>query len=302
MKMHKSVLLNEAIDALNIKEDGVYVDATLGYAGHSSKILERLGKEGFLFAFDQDEEAVKFSEEKLNKVGGNFKIFHSNFKNIKECVDVKVDGILFDLGVSSPELDEDYRGFSYHTDAKLDMRMDRRQKLTAYDVVNTYSREDLIRILYEYADEKYAKSIVDKIIKSRPINTTLELAEVIKSSVPESYRNKKHPARRVFQAIRIEVNDEMNVLKSALVDAFDILKSGGRIVVITFHSLEDKIVKNYFNSLAKETNELKGLPYIPNDKLCKAKLINKKIIVASQEELRENNRSRSAKMRIIEKL
>lgn len=302
MKMHKSVLLEEAIDALNIKKDGIYVDCTLGYAGHSSKILERLEKEGFLFAFDQDEEAVKFSESKLNEIGGNFKIFDTNFKNIKNCIDVKVDGILFDLGVSSPELDEDYRGFSYHNDARLDMRMDRRQQLSAYEVVNNYSREDLIRILYEYADEKYAKSIVDKIIKSRPITTTVELSEIIKSSVPESYRNKKHPAKRVFQAIRIEVNDEINVLKSALEDAFEILKPGGRLVVITFHSLEDKVVKNYFNSLVKEENQLKGLPYIPEDKLSKAKLINKKIIVPSEEELVVNNRSRSAKMRIIEKL
>lgn len=302
MKMHKSVLLEEAIDALNIKKDGIYVDCTLGYAGHSSKILERLEKEGFLFAFDQDEEAVKFSESKLNEIGGNFKIFDTNFKNIKNCIDVKVDGILFDLGVSSPELDEDYRGFSYHNDARLDMRMDRRQHLSAYEVVNNYSREDLIRILYEYADEKYAKSIVDKIIKSRPITTTVELSEIIKSSVPESYRNKKHPAKRVFQAIRIEVNDEINVLKSALEDAFEILRPGGRLVVITFHSLEDKVVKNYFNSLVKEENQLKGLPYIPEDKLSKAKLINKKIIVPSEEELVVNNRSRSAKMRIIEKL
>ncbi len=180
--------------------------------------------------------------------------------------------------------------------------MDRRQKLTAYDVVNTYERSKLIKILYEYGDEKYAKSIVDNIIKSRPINTTLELSEIIKNSVPESYRNKKHPAKRVFQAIRIEVNDEINVLKIALKNAFDLLKSGGRIVVITFHSLEDKVVKDYFNSLAKDENDLKGLPYLPDDKLSKAKLINKKVILPSNKELENNNRSRSAKMRIIEKL
>ncbi len=300
--MHKSVLLEEAIQALNIKKNGVYVDCTLGYAGHASKILEKLGKEGFLFAFDQDEDAVKFSEEKLNKIGGNYKIFDTNFKNIKKNIDVKVDGILFDLGVSSVELDETDRGFSYHNDARLDMRMDRRQKLSAYEVVNNYDKDKLIKILYEYADEKYAKSIVNNIIKSRPITTTLELSEIIKSSVPESYRNKKHPARRVFQAIRIEVNDEVNVLKEALKDAFEILKPGGRIVVITFHSLEDKIVKNYFNLISKDENSLKGLPYLPDEKLSKAKIINKKVIIPSDKELNENNRSRSAKMRIIEKL
>lgn len=246
--MHISVLLNESIESLNIKGNGKYIDATLGYAGHSSEILRRLEKEGFLFAFDQDEEAVKFSTEKLNKINSSFKIFHTNFKNMKEYIDEKVDGILFDLGVSSPQLDETERGFSYHNNAPLDMRMDKRQKLTAYDVVNNYNLEKLIKIFYEYGEEKYSRNIAREIIKNRPINTTLELAEIIKSSVPEKYRNSAHPARKVFQAIRIEVNQELEILEQALLDAFSLLNSGGRISVITFHSLEDRIVKNVFKN------------------------------------------------------
>lgn len=298
--MHISVLLNESIESLNIKGNGKYIDATLGYAGHSSEILRRLEKEGFLFAFDQDEEAVKFSTEKLNKINSNFKIFHTNFKNMKEYIDEKVDGILFDLGVSSPQLDETERGFSYHNDAPLDMRMDKRQKLTAYDVVNNYNLEKLIKIFYEYGEEKYSRNIAREIIKNRPINTTLELAEIIKSSVPEKYRNSAHPARKVFQAIRIEVNQELEILEQALLDAFSLLNSGGRISVITFHSLEDRIVKNVFKKLTEEDEVSKKLPTIKTNQ--KAKLITKKPIIPSEEELEKNRRSRSAKLRVIEKI
>lgn len=298
--MHISVLLSESIESLNIKGNGKYIDATLGYAGHSSEILRRLEKEGFLFAFDQDEEAVKFSTEKLNKINSNFKIFHTNFKNMKEYIDEKVDGILFDLGVSSPQLDETERGFSYHNDAKLDMRMDKRQKLTAYDVVNNYNLEKLIKIFYEYGEEKYSRNIAREIIKNRPINTTLELAEIIKSSVPEKYRNSAHPARKVFQAIRIEVNQELEILEQSLLDAFSLLNSGGRISVITFHSLEDRIVKNVFKKLTEEDEVSKKLPTIKTNQ--KAKLITKKPIIPSEEELEKNRRSRSAKLRVIEKI
>ncbi len=298
--MHISVLLNESIESLNIKGNGKYIDATLGYAGHSSEILRRLEKEGFLFAFDQDEEAVKFSTEKLNKINSNFKIFHTNFKNMKEYIDEKVDGILFDLGVSSPQLDETERGFSYHNDAPLDMRMDKRQKLTAYDVVNNYNLEKLIKIFYEYGEEKYSRNIAREIIKNRPINTTLELAETIKSSVPEKYRNSAHPARKVFQAIRIEVNQELEILEQALLDAFSLLNSGGRISVITFHSLEDRIVKNVFKKLTEEDEVSKKLPTTKTNQ--KAKLITKKPIIPSEEELEKNRRSRSAKLRVIEKI
>ena len=298
--MHISVLLNESIESLNIKGNGKYIDATLGYAGHSSEILRRLEKEGFLFAFDQDEEAVKFSTEKLNKINSNFKIFHTNFKNMKEYIDEKVDGILFDLGVSSPQLDETERGFSYHNDAPLDMRMDKRQKLTAYDVVNNYNLEKLIKIFYEYGEEKYSRNIAREIIKNRPINTTLELAEIIKSSVPEKYRNSAHPARKVFQAIRIEVNQELEILEQSLLDAFSLLNSGGRISVITFHSLEDRIVKNVFKKLTEEDEVSKKLPTTKTNQ--KAKLITKKPIIPSEEELEKNRRSRSAKLRVIEKI
>ncbi len=300
--MHKSVLLDESILGLNIKPDGTYIDCTLGYAGHSGEILKRLETEGFLFAFDQDENAVKASTVKLKSIGTNFKIFDTNFKNIKNCINTKVDGILFDLGVSSPQLDEASRGFSFHSDAKLDMRMDRRQKLSAYNVVNEYPLEKLVDILFNYGEEKNAKSIAKAIIKNRPIETTLELAEIIKENVPISYRNKSNPARKTFQAIRIHVNDELGILESSLLDAFDLLNHGGRLVVITFHSLEDRIVKNVFKKLTTDDELSKKLPVVPIDMKAKAKVITRKPIVPSNKELEENKRSRSAKLRIIEKL
>ncbi len=298
--MHKSVLLKETIDLLNIRGNGKYIDATLGYAGHSSEILRGLEKEGFLFAFDQDEEAIKFSKERLNKINSNFKIFHTNFKNMKDYVDEKVDGILFDLGVSSPQLDNSERGFSYHSDAPLDMRMDKRQSLSAYEVVNNYDLIKLIQIFFEYGEEKYSKVIAKAIVNNRPINTTLELAEVIKASVPESYRNSAHPARKVFQAIRIEVNKELEILTESINNAFDLLNSGGRLAIITFHSLEDRIVKKVFKKLTDEDEISKKLPIVETKQ--KAKLITKKPIIPSDSELEENRRSRSAKLRVIEKI
>lgn len=300
--MHKSVLLIESINGLNIKPDGTYIDCTLGYAGHSGEILKRLETEGFLFAFDQDEEAVKYSYDKLSKIGNNFKIFHTNFRNIKECITDKVDGILFDLGVSSPQLDDASRGFSFHKDAPLDMRMDKRQELDAYKVVNTYPLEKLIDILYIYGEEVNAKSIAKGIISNRPINTTLELANVIKENVPISYRKKSNPCRKTFQAIRIEVNSELSILESSLMDAFSLLKPNGRMCVITFHSLEDRIVKNVFKKLCSDDINSKNLPVVPLEMRAKAKLITKKPIIPSGSELELNNRSRSAKLRIIEKL
>lgn len=300
--MHKSVLLIESINGLNIKPDGTYIDCTLGYAGHSGEILKRLETEGFLFAFDQDEEAVNFSYDKLSKIGNNFKIFHTNFRNIKECITDKVDGILFDLGVSSPQLDDASRGFSFHKDAPLDMRMDKRQELDAYKVVNTYPLEKLIDILYIYGEEVNAKSIAKGIISNRPINTTLELADVIKENVPISYRKKSNPCRKTFQAIRIEVNSELSILESSLMDAFSLLKPNGRMCIITFHSLEDRIVKNVFKKLCSDDINSKNLPVVPLEMRAKAKLITKKPIIPSDSELELNNRSRSAKLRIIEKL
>lgn len=298
--MHKSVFLNEVIEYLNINSDGKYVDATVGYAGHSSEILRRIENKGFLFAFDQDEIAIKYSQERLSKISSNFKIFYSNFKNMKEFISEKVDGILFDLGVSSPQLDEDDRGFSYHKDALLDMRMDKQQELNAHTVVNTYPFEKLVKIFYEYGEEKFAKNIAKNIIKNRPINTTGELVQVIQASVPEKYKKDKHPARKVFQALRIEVNKELEILEGSILNAFDLLKKNGRLVIITFHSLEDRIVKNTFKNLC-ETDEIKKkLPTIEDD--VKAKYIIKGALKPSEKEIEENRRSRSAKLRVIEKV
>ena len=259
---------------------------------------------GFLFAFDQDSEAILSSVERLNKIGNNYEIIKSNFVNIKEELNkrniVSVDGILYDLGVSSPQLDDDYRGFSFHQDARLDMRMNQDNELDAYKVVNTYSYEELVNIFYKYGEEKYASSIAKGIINSRPITTTLELVEVIKNNVPEKYKRDKHPARKVFQAIRIEVNDELNVFEKSLKDSLDLLNIGGRICVITFHSLEDKICKNVFNTVSKVDDAIKHLPIIPKEYLPKFRVI--KTINPSKYELEKNSRARSAKLRIIERI
>ena len=297
--MHISVLLEESIKYLNLKSDSQIVDCTLGYGGHSSKILEKIPN-GFLYAFDQDEEAIKEADKKLKKINNNYKIINKNFVNIKKELPNKVDGILFDLGVSSPQLDEDYRGFSYHSDATLDMRMDQRQKLDAKTVVNEYSYEKLVKIFREYGEEKYSASIAKEIIKRRPINTTLELAEIIKESVPESYRRKSHPARKIFQAIRIEVNDELNVFRKALTDALELLNKGGRICVITFHSLEDRICKEEFKKVSEVPKHIQKLPIIPEEYKPKFKIISN--IKPSEEEIKNNKRSRSARLRVIERI
>ena len=304
--MHKTVLLNEAIDNLNINTDGVYVDATLGFGGHSGLILKRI-KRGFLFAFDQDDMAIEYSKKRLSEIGNNYEIIKSNFANLKEELKKRnineIDGIVFDLGVSSPQLDIVERGFSYHSDAQLDMRMDTGKSFSAYNVVNEYTYEELVRILRDYGEEKYASSIAKNIVKERnknPINTTLELVEIIKMSMPFKAMRDSHPARKTFQAIRIEVNNELEVLKIALEDAISMLKVGGRISVITFHSLEDRIVKEIFNKYSKVDKNLSNLPFIPEEFEPKYKIIAN--ITPSKEELEDNNRARSSRLRVIEKI
>ena len=285
---------------MNIREDGTYVDATLGYAGHSGEVLKKLNEKGFLFAFDQDAEAIEYSTEKLSKIGSNFKIIKSNFKDMKNYIHKEVDGIMFDLGVSSPQLDEADRGFSFHKDAELDMRMDKSNPLTAKKVVNEYSYDELVNIFYKFGEEKYSKSIAKSIIENRPINTTLELAEIIKNSVPISYRNKSHPARKVFQAIRIEVNHELDILEDSLIDGFNVLKVGGRLSVISFHSLEDKIVAHVFNKLCNDDINARKLPMVPEELKARARKIVK--LTPTDTELDDNNRSRSSKLRVIERI
>ena len=306
--MHISVLKDEVIENLNLKEDSIIVDGTLGYAGDSSIILERI-KKGFLFAFDQDSEAIEYSRKKLESIGDNFTIIKSNFVNLKEELNKRgierIDGAIFDLGVSSPQLDNKERGFSYHEDARLDMRMDKDNKLDAYYVVNNYSLNDLTRIFRDYGEDKFSYQIAKKIVSERekkPIETTLELVEIIKSAVPEKEKRKKHPAKQIFQAIRIEVNHELDVIKPALEQATKMLSVGGRVEVITFHSLEDKIVKKYFKELTEVDEKLKGMPNINPKYLPDFKLVVNKAIIPSDEELENNNRSRSAKLRIIERI
>lgn len=299
---HVSVLLEPTINALNIKEDGIYVDCTLGYAGHSSAILKRL-KKGKLYAFDQDEEARAYSENFLKKIGNNYEIIPANFSNLKEELHKRgvtgVDGIMFDLGVSSPQLDDANRGFSFHKSAPLDMRMDKSAKLTAKDVVNDYSFNDLYRIIKNYGEEKYAKQIARQIEKERlikPIETTMELANIISSAVPEKYKRLTHPARRTFQAIRIEVNNELDILPKSFNDAIDLLNEDGVIAIITFHSLEDKIAKDVISSRAKENPLAKGLPVVPDEYKPELKLLKK--IKPSKEEQENNKRSRSSILRV----
>lgn len=306
---HVTVLLNEAVEGLNVKSDGIYVDCTLGGAGHSSLILKQLTT-GHLYCFDQDENAIQAARQRLETIGNQFTIIQSNFKNIKAELNQRgvehVDGILFDLGVSSPQFDNAERGFSYNYDARLDMRMDQSSSLDAHEIVNHYSYEQLVEILYKYADEKFAKQIARRIEKEReiqPIDTTFQLVEIVKSAIPAYARRKGgHPAKRTFQALRITVNDELNVFDIALKDALDLLNINGRIAVITFHSLEDKICKYTFNEVSKLKDVPKGLPVIPEGMQPKFKLINKKPIIATEEELNENHRSHSAKLRVIERV
>ncbi len=308
MEKHISVLLEESISSLNLDESSIIVDATLGYGGHSSNILERI-KKGHLFAFDQDSEAIRHSTDRLNKIGTNFTIVKSNFVHLQEELNrlgvYKIDGALFDLGVSSPQLDDEERGFSFHNDAKLDMRMDREQTLSAYEVVNNYSKEELSRIFHKYGEEKFSNNIAKKIVeyrKNKPIETTLELVEIIKTAVPMKFRKDKHPARQIFQAIRIEVNHELDVIEPALNQALDMLNVNGRVAVITFHSLEDRLVKNIFKEKCKIDERVKGLPNIPDEYLPDFKLVYNKAIAPSEEELKNNPRARSSKLRVIEKI
>ena len=302
---HYSVLLNESILGLNIKEDGIYVDATLGLGGHSKEILKRIPK-GHLYAFDEDINALNYADNILKKVASNFTLIKSNFVFLKEELAKrninKKDGILFDLGVSSPQIDNPKRGFSFMNDALLDMRMDESQDLTAYNVVNEYNYNELVDIFFKYGEERLSKVIAKKIVETRPIKTTLELVNTIKLAVGNKYFNLNHPERKIFQAIRIEVNKELTVLEKVLPDAIDLLKPNGRIVVITFHSLEDRIVKNTFKKNSSVDELVKGLPEIPEKYKPVLKLINKKPILPSSIELEQNSRSKSAKLRIGEKI
>ncbi|WP_338982989.1 16S rRNA (cytosine(1402)-N(4))-methyltransferase RsmH [Spiroplasma endosymbiont of Othius punctulatus] len=306
---HISVLLKESIELLNISDDKTYVDATMGRAGHSSEILKKL-KSGHLYCFDQDHEAIKFSQDRLQKINNNFSIINDNFVNIKAQLALnnvtKIDGILYDLGVSSPQFDQADRGFSYRLDARLDMRMNQNQELDAHKVINKYSEEELVDMFYKYGEEKFSRSIAKNIVKerkSKEINTTLELVEIIKNSVPKKILyDKKHPARKVFQALRIYVNNELKVFENSLTSALSMLNPGGRIVVITFHSLEEKIVKSIFKDKTLDIKDefFKKLPVVVENKK-DYKLVIRKPIQASLEELELNKRSRSARLWAIER-
>lgn len=302
---HYSVLRDELLDLLDIKDDGIYVDATLGYAGDAKEILKRI-KNGYLFAFDQDSNAIKYSEDVLKSIGNNFKIFNENFVNMKEILEKEnvslVDGIIFDLGFSSPQIDDKTRGFSFMQDGPLDMRMSNKGT-SAKDIIDTYDLDRLSKVFFQYGEEKLSKVIAKKIISEKEnINTTMELVEVIKNAVGANYFYKNHPERKIFQALRIEVNGELDVLKKVLPKAIKMLKKGGRLAVITFHSLEDRIVKNIFKEYSEVDEVVKGMIEIPDEYLPLVKLINKKPIVASKEELKENSRSASAKLRVIERI
>lgn len=305
---HVSVLLEESIEGLDIKEDGIYVDCTLGGAGHSKQIISRLSSKGMLIGIDQDINAINFAKEKL-KCYPNIKIVHDNFYNIdnilKELNIDKVDGILMDLGVSSYQLDEAERGFSYMKDAPLDMRMDRDNSLSAFNVVNQYDEEKLVKIIREYGEEKFALRIARFIVSERqnkPIETTLELVEIIKNAIPAKARREgPHPAKRTFQAIRIEVNQELAILEKAIEDSVAHLNKDGRIAIITFHSLEDRIVKNTFKRLQDPCICPKEFPVCTCGKVSELKIITKKPIEPSEYEIENNPRSRSAKLRVGEK-
>ena len=308
---HKPILLNEVIEGLDIKSDGVYLDLTLGRAGHSKQILKRLSLNGLLIGIDQDEEAISYSRVELSKISNRYKIVKSNFSNIKNILsDLNIstlDGALFDLGVSSPQFDEDYRGFSYRFNNKLDMRMDLSSSLTAYDVVNTYSFKELLRVFKEYGEDKYSYNIAKNIVKERdikPIVTTFDLVDIIKRSKPLKELNKVgHPAKQIFQAIRIEVNNELNVLKKALEDVINSLNINVRVCVITFHSLEDRIVKNLFKKYSVvEGNRINDFRKAKDIEEANFIEVNKKVIVPSEEEIINNPRSKSAKLRILKRV
>lgn len=307
---HETVLLNESVEGLNIKKGKIYVDATLGGAGHSSLILEKLDADGHLFVFDQDVWAINNAKEKFAGVN-NVTIIQSNFVNLKQELNTRgitnIDGILFDLGVSSMQLDQEERGFSYIHDGPLDMRMNQEASFSASNVVNEYSFKDLMHIFNKYGEEKFAKQIARGIEKARvekPITTTKELTDIILESIPKKafYNAKSHPAKRVFQAIRIEVNKELDVFEETLKDAFSMLNSEGRISVITFHSLEDRICKYYFKKYSEVDPSIANLPVIPKEYQAKAKMVTRKPILPSKDELDNNSRSRSAKLRVLERV
>ena len=305
---HVSVMLNETIDYLNIKEDGVYVDCTLGGAGHALYLLNQLNDKGRLIAIDQDLTAIENAKEVLKEHLHKVTFVHNNFRELTNILNEleieKVDGIYYDLGVSSPQLDVPERGFSYHNDAKLDMRMDQTQSLSAYEVVNQWSYEALVRIFFRYGEEKFSKQIARRIEAHReqqPIERTLELVDVIKEGIPAKARRKGgHPAKRVFQAIRIAVNDELSAFEDSVEQAIECVKVGGRISVITFHSLEDRLCKQIFQEFEKGPDVPRGLPVIPEAYTPKLKRVNRKPITATDDDLNENNRARSAKLRVAE--
>ena len=310
MSKHIPVLLNETIEGLNVKPDGIYVDLTFGRGGHSSEVLKRLTS-GRLIAFDKDEEAIKAAKEKFAGFSEKFTGIHDDFRNFRQDLDKlkidKIDGIMADLGVSSPQFDDASRGFSYKEEARLDMRMDQSQKFSAFDLVNTYSLNDLTRVFREYGEDKFSYQIARKIVENRtkkPIETTTELVEIIKSAKPQKELAKKgHPAKQIFQAIRIEVNDELGALKVAVEDALTSLKIGGRACFITFHSLEDRIVKNAFAKVSKVEGTRHNVFALPTEKdFPDFKLVNNKVITATESELETNPRSKSAKLRIIERI
>lgn len=306
---HDTVMLHETVDMLEVKPDGIYVDATLGGAGHSEYLLSKLTT-GHLYAFDQDDTAhenakvrlkAALAENKVTLIKSNFRYLRSSLADLGVT---KIDGILYDLGVSSPQFDDSQRGFSYKKEARLDMRMDQSQALSAYEVVNDYPYEDLVRIFYRYGEEKFSKQIARKIEQARklqPIEMTTELADIIKSALPQKELKKKgHPAKRIFQAIRIEVNDELGAAEESIEEAIDLLNVSGRISVITFHSLEDRLTKTIFKEYST-VDVPKGLPMIPKDMEAKLKLVNRKPVLASEKELAFNNRAHSAKLRVAEK-
>ncbi|MGL4335671.1 MAG: 16S rRNA (cytosine(1402)-N(4))-methyltransferase RsmH [Turicibacter sp.] len=306
---HYSVLLRESIENLDIKEDGIYVDCTLGGGGHSSEILKRLTT-GHLYSFDQDTVAIESARNRLSEIGDNFTIIKSNFVHLKEELNQRgvtgIDGIIFDLGVSSPQFDTPERGFSYNHDAKLDMRMDQDAQLSAYEIVNEWEYKNIEFALRVYSDEKFSKQIARTIERTRekqPIETTFDLVEIVKTAIPAPARRKGgHPAKRTFQALRIAVNDELKVFEYALKDAMDMLNVNGRVAVITFHSLEDRICKHMYKERSEVKDLPRGLPVIPVEYQPEFNLITRKPIIADDVELEENNRSHSAKLRVAVKM
>ena len=307
---HKSVLLYETVDSLNIKPDGIYVDGTLGGGGHAYEVCSRLGKHGRLIGIDQDADAIAAATKRLEPFADKVTVVRSNYENIASVLHElgieKVDGIYLDLGVSSYQLDTASRGFTYREDAPLDMRMDQRQEKTARDIVNGYSEMDLFRIIRDYGEDKFAKNIAKHIVMARekgPIETTGQLAEIIRQSIPMKFQKMSgHPAKRTFQAIRIECNRELEVLRDSLDDMIDILNPGGRICIITFHSLEDRIVKGIFKKNENPCTCPSTFPVCVCGKVSKGKVITKKPILPSEEEMEVNSRSKSAKLRIFERV